>query len=339
MKSMTSICMALLFSIAVYGQSSAAPQGTSSDSEQPDTSGRRLKQLYKTIDDLVRAGKWEEAWKVNRQADRERCALWDKLETLHDETIMIRLALRPFKTTILHVQISEVSPAKLRKAGYDTTKFLGVPKAETKNDTSSKTDPMFWGIQKESELKEWVNRFREQKLLMVLLEPTLCTYHSCARIVVGGDMVDQIYVVPPGLKRPSPRIRSLREPAVALEFLAEVMGDKIRLTCRGRLAKDEKYPVNIDKESTPDRSAGEFDFSHLEIKDGQVLAINIPMRIRVEVTESASDDPIPQKDIKTELSAEESEVVTIIIVRPEIIEWDDGAASAAKGSQGGIPRQ
>jgi Flp pilus assembly secretin CpaC len=320
MRCIATIFVVLALSVTAYGQndpSTAAPKNGNGTVPfaQPDTSGKRLQELRQKADELFKAGKHNEAWAVHKQADQERNALMHRCEALQAEARQIRKAVGPVTQVLLHLQVYEVSPAKLQSAGYDAANLFGNPDKDAKEDSSDRAGLIGFAIRDDAELQKMLDPLLAAKAVKVLAEPRLVTLSGFSASFCTGS-------VKMLKKNEDGSTTVVSQPAVAFDIAPDVMGDIVHLWLRCRSTQaDEKHSMTVGNETIPGVRVMEMETA-TESRSGKTLVIGGMTKLRSDA--SAKDSPEDKKSDSAD--GKDEKTAMLVLVRPEIVRPMDETA-------------
>jgi Flp pilus assembly secretin CpaC len=333
MKYIPLICVMLALSITAYGQQPGTiPILPMPGQPHPDPTGQRLQYLLKTVYDLEQAGNVQQATIVRQQADQERQALLRRLDSLQAEIEQIRRAIGAGPQVMVQIQVFEVSITKLKKLGFDWTKLSGESITKSGLDPASGRPQTFSAFSDGTAAQQMFESLRKDNLVKVLAEPILVTAGGRTAVFHGGSELS----VPK--QQPDGSVAIDHRYGAEVELTPEVLGDKVNLAFHGRLSElDPAHTVQIGKQTFPGIRMLEFG-THAELKSGQTLVLQGPLRSHIEASNSSvpgiSSIPyvgVPFRSIKET----KNELATFILVRPEIVQSLPAVESPPPGVQVG----
>jgi Flp pilus assembly secretin CpaC len=332
MKYVLSICVLSAICVAAYGQQTGNDLRVAATYQvQPDSTGRRLQELRRRAGELEQAGNRAEAAAIAEQANQEKQALLRRLDVLQAEAEQIRQAVGAGTFVQVHVQFFEVSLTKLRSMGIDMKKLSGDPPAKSQvvpNDTMQLSV-----VDDGSEALQLLKKLRKDNLIKAISEPTLVTLSGkTACINTGGELK---------VPRQPPEQPLTIEYGTKVEVTPQVLGNKMRLDIKGRLADlDYAHRFQMGKETVPGVRTRSF-ATGAELQSGQTLLIGGLKQVQTEVINHGvpviSEIPYAGAMFRS-VEEKQNEIGLFVLVRPEIVPPAGMAAVAAGGAQGGIQR-
>jgi Flp pilus assembly secretin CpaC len=283
----------------------------------PDATGSKLQHLLQAAAHLEAAGETEQAQRLRQQADGERRALLNRLESLQAELDRLRQTAGCATQIMVQVRMMELSRTRMRKLGFDFSKLRedGVVSTTEANQEAFALNL----IEADNPLLRVLEAMRDDNLVKVLAEPTLVTLSGRpACFNVGG----QYPVLVP--QADGSRVMEYRDYGTRVDLVAIALGKgRIRLEVRPRVSElVPEQSIQIGEYTFPGVKVREVD-TRVEMQADQTLVLGglVQTRVTKRQTEPKPASATPGAGVADEKPKEVTEETELLVlITPRILE-------------------